>query len=34
VQAGSCGQIITGNRQDGAVGQASQRFEMRSDRLR
>ena len=34
VQAGSCGQIITGNRQDGAVGQAPQRFEMRSDRLR
>ena len=34
VQTGSCGQIITGERQEGATGQAPQRFEMRSDRLR
>ena len=34
VQAGSCGQIITGERQEGSAGQAPQRFEMRSHRVR
>ena len=32
VQPGSCGQVITGSRQEGSG--APQRFEMRSDRLR
>jgi len=34
VQAGSCGQIIAGERQAGAAGQSRQRFRMWSNRLR
>jgi len=34
VQAGSCGQVITGERQEGSAGKAPQRFEMRSNSLR
>jgi hypothetical protein len=34
LQAGSCGRIIAGERQDGTTGQAPQRFQMWSDRSR